>query len=104
MMLEHFGEAKFSSVAGRQKAITAMAHARMDKLLFHFRRGRLAGDKGRWNKAQLDNVAREAFGEGTGDAAAKEFARVWEDTHEWMRQRFNAAGGAIGKLEKWGLP
>lgn len=104
MMLEHFGEAKFDSVAGRQRAIVGMAHARMDKLLFQFRRGRLAGDKGRWNKAQLDNVAREAFGEGTGDAAAKEFARVWEDTHEWLRQRFNAAGGAIGKLERWGLP
>lgn len=104
MMLEHFGEARFDSVAGRQRAIVGMAHARMDSLLFQFRRGRLAGDKGRWNAAQLDNVAREAFGEGTGDAAAKEFARVWEDTHEWLRQRFNSAGGAIGKLEKWGLP
>ena len=104
MMLEHFGEANFSSVAGRHRAIIGMAHARMDSLMHHFRRGRLLGDKGRWNAAQLDNVAREAFGEGTGDVAAKEFARIWEDTHEWLRQRFNAAGGAIGKLEKWGLP
>lgn len=104
MMLEHFEGASFDSVAGRQRAIVGMAHARMDSLLFHFRRGRLLGDKGRWNRAQLDNVAREAFGEATGDAAARGFARIWEDTHEWLRQRFNAAGGAIGKLERWGLP
>lgn len=104
MLFEHFGEAKFASVAGRQRAIVGMAHARMDSLLFQFRRGRLLGDKGRWNVAQLDNVAREAFGENSGDAAAKEFARIWEDTHEKLRRRFNAAGGAIGKLERWGLP
>lgn len=103
-MLEHFGTAPFSSVEGRRKAIIGMAHARMDNLLRHFRKDAVAGDLVRHNKAQLDNVVREAFGEATGDAAAKEFARVWSDTADWLRQRFNAAGGAIGKLEKWGLP
>jgi len=103
-LLEHYGEAAFESVVGRTNAIVGMAHARMASLLDHFRRGWILGDKGRWNAAQLDNVAREAFGEATGDVAAKEFARVWEDTHELLRQRFNAAGGAIGKLERWGLP
>ena len=103
-MLEHFGTARFDSVEGRRKAIIGMAHARMDELLSHFRRSAIAGDKMRHNKAQLDNVAREAFGENTGDAASKHFAEVWESTHEWLRQRFNAAGGAIGKLERWGLP
>lgn len=102
--LEHFGTAKFSSVAGRQKAITGMAHAKMEEALHHFRRGAFGGDKTRWNKAQLDNVVKEAFGEDSGDLAAKGFARAWYDTHEWLRQRFNAAGGAIGKLENWGLP
>lgn len=103
-MLEHFGSAPFSSVEGRRKAIVGNAHARMDDPLQHFRRGVLLGDKGRHNAAQLDNVLREAFGEASGDEAAKYFAKVWEETHEWLRQRFNAAGGAIGKLEKWGLP
>jgi hypothetical protein len=103
-MLEHFGTAGFSSVAGREKAITGMAHAKMEEALHHFRRGAIGGDKTRWNRAQLTNVVREAFGEDSGDAAAKGFARAWEDTHEWLRQRFNAAGGAIGKLENWGLP
>lgn len=104
MLFEHFGEAQFDDVAGRQKAIIGMAHAKMADMMQHFRRGRIAGDKGRWNAAQLDNVAREAFGEATGDAQAKEFARIWETVHEELRQRFNAAGGAIGKLERWGLP
>lgn len=103
-MLEHFGTAPFASVEGRRKAIVGMAHARMEDALYHFRRSAIAGDLARHNKADLDNVLREAFGEATGDASARHFAKVWERTHEWLRQRFNAAGGAIGKLERWGLP
>ncbi|MGE4338254.1 MAG: hypothetical protein AB7E55_20080, partial [Pigmentiphaga sp.] len=62
------------------------------------------GDRSRWNKADLRNLVREAFGEDTGDQAAKGLARSWTQTAEWLRQRFNSAGGAIGKLENWGLP
>ncbi len=102
--LEHFGTAKFSSVEGRRRAITGMAHAKMEEMLYHFRRGAGFGDATRHNKADLDNVLREAFGVDSGDAAARDFAKAWKDTHEWLRQRFNAAGGAIGKLENWGLP
>ena len=103
-LLEHFGTAPYSSVAGRQKSILGMAHAKMEEALYHFRRGAFGGDLTRWNAAQLDNVVREAFGHDTGDVAAKALAKVWGDTAEWLRQRFNAAGGAIGKLEDWGLP
>jgi len=102
--LEHFGTAAFSSVAGRQRAILGMAHAKMEDMLFHFRRGAVGGDRARWNRADMKNVLREAFGEDTGDQAAKGLAASWKDTAEWLRQRFNAAGGAIGKLENWGLP
>lgn len=102
--LEHFGSAKFSSVAGRHNAILGMAHAKMETLLHHFRRSALAGDKIRKNAADLNNVLREAFGVDTGDAGAKGLAKAWKDTHEWLRQRFNAAGGAIGELDNWGLP
>lgn len=103
-LLEHFGTAPFDSVEGRRKAIVGMAHARMDEVLSHFKRSALLGDVGRHNKAQLDEVVREAFGESSGNPSSKQFAQVWEDTHEWLRRRFNAAGGAIGKLERWGLP
>ncbi|TCD15142.1 hypothetical protein [Oricola cellulosilytica] len=104
LKLEHFGNAAFSSVAGRQGAITGMAHAKMESVLHHFRRGALAGDAARHNAADLRNVLREAFGEDTGDMAAKGLAKAWRETHEWLRARFNAAGGAIGELENWGLP
>lgn len=103
-LLEHFGTATYSSVEGRRKVILGRAHGMMEDMLYHFRRSALAGDLARHNKADLDNVLRETFGEATGDAAAKHFAEVWEAVHEWLRKRFNAAGGAIGKLERWGLP
>ena len=107
-MLEHFGQtgpgSRFDSVEGRRKAIIGAAQTRMEKSLIDFQRGMLAGDLGRHNKASLDNVVREAFGQDTGDAVAKHLAKVWSETAEWLRQRFNAAGGAIGKLENWGLP
>lgn len=102
--LEHFGTAPFSSVAGRSRAIVGMAHARMEELLHHFRRGAVGGDLTRWNKADMQNVLKEAFGVDTGDQAAKGLAKAWSETAEWLRRRFNAAGGAIGKLENWGLP
>jgi hypothetical protein len=31
-------------------------------------------------------------------------ARAWLDTAEGLRQRFNAAGGVVGKLDNWGMP
>lgn len=103
-LLEHNGEAGFESVAGRQGVVLGQAHAMMGSLLERFRRSGLLGDARRKNAAQLPNVVRELFGEETGDAAAKAYAQTWTETAEWLRQRFNAAGGAIGKLEKWGLP
>lgn len=103
-LLEHYGTAKFDSVEGRRKAIIGMAHARMENLLHEFRKHAIKGDLGRWNPARLENVVREAFGEATGDVAAQGLAKSWGDTAEWLRRRFNAAGGAIGKLENWGLP
>jgi hypothetical protein len=54
--------------------------------------------------ANLHDVVREAFGEHTGNENAKELAQAWMDTAESLRLRFNAAGGAIGKLDKWGMP
>lgn len=104
MLLEHHGEARFQSVAGLQRAIVGQAHARMEALLYKFRRSAVLGDVARHNRPLLTDVVRELFGEATGSAEAKAFADAWTQTAEWLRQRFNAAGGAIGKLENWGLP
>lgn len=53
------------------------------------------------NPAMTADVVREVFGNAggsTGNRAATAAARAWLDTIEGMRQRFNAAGGDIGKL------
>lgn len=31
-------------------------------------------------------------------------AKVWTETAEALRQRFNAAGGMVGRLDNWGMP
>ncbi len=93
--------AHFSSAEQRRKAVLGMAHRRIDQFLATFSRNLLGRVR---NRAQLENVVREAYGDDTGDAAARELAKAWLDTAEELRQRRNAAGGATAKREKWGLP
>ena len=102
--VEHHGRAPdgFSSVLGRKRAIIGRAHAQFEDGLQEFQRTKLAGKTP--NKARLDNVARELFGENTGDLSAQALASSWQQVAEWLRSRFNRAGGNIGRLENWGLP
>lgn len=110
---EHQGQARFEDVEHKRLAIIAQAHAEMEELLFEFRKGSLAGDKrrqaGSWfastrTVTRLENVVRELFGRDSGDAHARHLAQSWSRIAEDLRQRFNAAGGAIGRLQDWGLP
>ena len=50
------------------------------------------------------DLVREIFGEATGNAMAAKEARAWLDTVEAMRQRFNASGGDVAKLDYGYLP
>lgn len=50
------------------------------------------------------SFVREVMGESTGDARAAKAAKAWLDTTEAMRQRFNRAGGDVGKLDYGYLP
>lgn len=49
-------------------------------------------------------VIKELHGEHSGNAAAKQSAKEFKDVAESLRQRFNNAGGAIGRLESWAMP
>lgn len=100
-LIEHFGSAPYSSVEGRRKAIIGRSHARLDELLMAFQRSAVGG---RVPKANMDAIVRSLFGEEVSDPAAKAFADAWRTVAEDLRQRFNRAGGAIGKLDDWGLP
>lgn len=89
------------SIKGRYQALMGGFQAMMADVAEAFDSNSGLPYKGR---ALLDNLVREAFGENTGDGAAKALSKAWGDTAEHARKLFNAAGGDIGKLEKWGLP
>lgn len=95
------GRASYANVEGRRKAIRARAHAMLDRILSEHSANLLGQVR---NKAQLGDLVRELFGEDSGNLAARELADAWERASEMLRQRFNAAGGDVGKLDKWGLP
>lgn len=94
------GKAGTSTVEGRYKAIKGRAHARITDAIFAFERDALGSTR---NKSLLRDVVRARFGEEAPDNA-KVLAAAIEEAFEFLRLRFNAAGGHIGKLENWGLP
>lgn len=100
-LLENYGYAGTSSIAGRGKAIVSLAHGQMADVLTTFRRGFATG--ARKNRPMADDVVRGLFGEATSEEAGAMSGAIG-GVFEVLRQRFNAAGGAIAKLEKWGLP
>ncbi|RIK92869.1 MAG: hypothetical protein DCC73_11365 [Proteobacteria bacterium] len=95
------GEAKYSDLEARQGAIVRLAHSKMVEVLATFRRDLLGRVR---EPAKLDNLVRELKGEVSGDASAKELAHAFSATAEWLRTRYNAAGGRLAKLKNWGLP
>lgn len=94
--------ATYSNVEARRRAILGQSHAMMTDVLERHHRGFLTGAVR--NKADLADLEREAFGEASGNEAAKQLAEAWDATAEWLRQRANAAGADIGKLKNWGFP
>lgn len=93
--------APYANVEYRWHNVKQTALAMMHDLLAKHRATMLGKVR---NKADLDNLVRELFGTKTGDLNAAELADSWRKASEYLRQRFNAAGGRIGKLEGWGLP
>lgn len=59
------------------------------------------------NPAMTRDIVSEIFSQGkagTGNAAAQAGAKAWLETIEALRQRFNAAGGDVGRLDYGYLP
>jgi hypothetical protein len=106
-LLQASGQARFKDVNNVRLAILSKAHAKADELLEEFRRGAFTGDLRRRRgdvAMRADNFVREMFGEGTGDEKAARMAKIATEINEDLRQRANAAGTAIQKLERYGLP
>jgi hypothetical protein len=95
-------KAPYLNVEGLRRAIKGEAHAEIDGILADHRRTLTGALR---NRAQMDEIGRALFGETDGvGVAARELADAWSRVAEMLRQRFNAAGGNIAKLERWGLP
>lgn len=63
------------------------------------------GFMGLFGSGQGDaQIVRELFGESTGNAAAKAGADAWRQVTEELRDRANASGMDIGKLDEWRYP
>jgi hypothetical protein len=89
------------NVETRARAILGMAHSRMAEAI--------AATRTKWfgltqDRAMLQRIVRELFGQDTGSADARSFARAWAETAEDLRQQFNRAGGAIANRSDWYLP
>jgi hypothetical protein len=56
------------------------------------------------NRAELEDVVRELFKPGSsGNENARELADAWSKAAEYLRSRYNEAGGQIGKPRELGL-
>jgi hypothetical protein len=93
--------APYRNVEFMEKAVANEHFAMMNELVDRFSRdfaGRVR------DVSTLHDVLREAFGEDSGNSSAKVLSKAWLETAESLRLRFNEKGGAIGKMEKWGMP
>lgn len=95
------GKAGTLSIETQSRSIARAALGRMLSLL--------EASKPRWfglfeNKEGVEAIVREIFGEPSGDPDAAGGARIWKETAEALRQRFNRAGGDVGLLDDWGMP
>ena len=98
-----FSRAGTTSVARHIDAVLGAMHSRLGPMLKAYMPKKLglgaqAGNKG------ARNMVREMFQQSTGDADAKAFAKMWTQTMDEFRVRFNRAGGLVDDLETWALP
>ena len=93
--------ARFFGVYDVQQAVSRSATRKLDEFLATFRRNIVGVTR---QKAQLKDMVREIFDEGsTQSISAREMAQAWKASSDYLRTRFNAAGGAIVKRLDWGV-
>jgi hypothetical protein len=56
------------------------------------------------NRAGVRDLVKELWGENSGNADARAGAEAWRKAMDELRDRHNAAGGDIGKLDEWHYP
>lgn len=94
-------QAPYLNIEQLGTSILADAHRIFMKGMAHYRTKNLGLSQ---DKQGLRNMVREIFGANTGDTNARIAAGMWSEAAEYLRKRFNRAGGAIAKLLDWGMP
>ncbi|MEL6886905.1 MAG: hypothetical protein AAFP87_20525 [Pseudomonadota bacterium] len=100
-LIEWDQTAKFQNVVGRAGALEGQYMRRLSDLIQTHKRNIVGGVRA---KALLGDLVRELHGEASGSSAAKQVGTAVREAIEEMRTDFNAAGGAIDKLDDFGLP
>lgn len=75
--------------------------AAMGDVIKHASKGVMGIQRG---KAHLENLVHEIFGVHTGDATAAVLAKSWTKGTDMVVDMMNNVGGAMRKLDRWGLP
>ncbi|WP_057465816.1 hypothetical protein [Pseudovibrio sp. POLY-S9] len=101
-VLSHYGYRGYSSIRGRSEAIVMLVQGQLNDAMWHFRRSTLTGV--RKNRADAEDLVRDLHGETSGNEVAAGLAQGISEVFEVLRQRFNAAGGSIAKLDGFGMP
>ncbi len=101
LMDHHEAVAGLQSLDNTRGSIARFAWTRMGDFLLRYSRDILGNVR---EAAELRDVVRALRGEAVDSVNAREMAASISDTMEFLRQQFNAAGGAIAKLDNWGLP
>ena len=100
MVAAHGDMSGVQSIDSKSRAIAAIY--RGDLVDFYTN---IKGGLGVFTDAELvQKIVRERFNDNTGDPLAKKISDKMGEVFEGMRERFNRAGGDIGKLDDWGLP
>lgn len=101
-LLEHYGFSGTSSVVGRMRSIVALAHGELADVLRTFERNFYTGL--RHQQVAARDLVHELLGTPTGRPEIKAMADGVAAQFERLRERFNAAGGDIGKIEGGYIP
>lgn len=100
MVAPHGDMSGIQSIDSKSRAIASVY--RGDLVDFYTN---IKGGLGVFTDAELvQKIVRERFNDNTGDPLAKKISDKMGEVFEGMRERFNRAGGDIGKLDDWGLP
>lgn len=97
----HKGDVTWSNIDNRSSAIEGQAHSLAADMLQNLHTTHLGWGQ---NRETLLATVREVFGESTGNVKASKAAAGFSKSAEYLRERYNRAGGFIPKRNDWGMP